>query len=190
VSYSREWDIFLSKIDNALFKCFVVICFVQNIRVQNIQVHPRDGLKETLNQMNYLEKLSFENPQFVKFVYQNFYSNCAACIPGKIWKYIKQNFTYIEDEYDETITAPYVLLDTKKGDCDDFALFAKTCLDILGGWYTNYLLLGRNLNEFTHIVTFAHRGKMLLNYNDPVIIDGANDEFNKISNQYRYRKIV
>lgn len=164
---------------------------MQNVNIQNIQVHPSNGLSETLNQMNYLEKLSFENPQFIKFVYKNFYSNCSACIPGKIWKYIKNNFQYtLDDPFDELITAPYILLETKKGDCDDFALFAKTCLDILGGWFTNYLLLGRNRNEYTHIVCFAHRGKFLLTYNDPVIIDGANEDFNIISNEYKFRKII
>jgi hypothetical protein len=163
---------------------------VQNVTIRNIQVHPSNGLKETIIQMNYLEKLSFENPQFIKFVFENFYSACQACIPGKIWNYMKKNFQYVNDEFDEQITAPYLLIETKKGDCDDFALFSKTCLDILGGWFTNYLLLGRNRNEFTHIVTFEHRGKFLLNYNDPVIIDGANDEFNTVSNQYQFRKII
>lgn len=163
---------------------------MQNVKIQNIQVHPSNGLSETLNQMRYLERLSIENPTFVKFVFENFYSNCLPCIPGKIWKFIKNNFVYVEDDYDETITAPYVLLDTKKGDCDDFALFAKTCLDILGGFYTSYLLLGRNRNEFTHIVCFAHRGKYFLNYNDPVVIDGANEQFNTVSNEYKYRKII
>ncbi len=164
---------------------------MQNIRIQNIQVHPANGLSETLNQMRYLEKLSFDNPGFIKFVYQNFYSNCAACIPGKIWNYMQKNFVYVDDEFDETITAPYVLLETKRGDCDDFALFSKTCLDILGGWYTYYMLLGKNRNEYTHIVTFAHRGKIgLNNFNDPVIIDGANDEFNTINNNYRFRKLI
>ena len=75
-------------------------------------------------------------------------------------------------------------------DCDDFALFAKTCLDVLGGWYTNYLLLGRERNRFTHIVCFAYRGKNLLQYIDPVIIDGANDSFNTVSNEYKFRKII
>ena len=163
---------------------------MRNVKIQNIQVEPINGLKETLNQMNYLEKLSFENPLFVKFVFENFYTQCLPCIPGKIWNYMRKNFTYIDDEFDETLTAPYLMLELKKGDCDDFALFAKTCLDILGGWYTNYLLLGRNRNEFTHIVTFAHRGKTFLSYNDPVIIDGVNEEFNKINNQYRFRKLI
>ena len=163
---------------------------MQNVRIQNIQVHPSQGLSETLNQMRYLEKLSFENPSFVKFVFQNFYSNCAACIPGKIWNYMKRNFIYVNDEKDETIAAPYVLLELKKGDCDDFALFSKTCMDIIGGFFTYYLLLGRNRNEFTHIVTFAHREKIGFGYNDPVIIDGANDQFNTISNEYKFRKLV
>lgn len=163
---------------------------MQNIRIENIQVHPKNGLSETLNQMRYLEKLSFENPTFVKFVFENFYSNCAACIPGKIWKYIRSNFIYVQDEYDEQITAPYILLETKKGDCDDFALFAKTCLDMLGGWYTNYLLLGRERNQYTHIVCFAHRGRYLLNYNDPVIIDGANEQFNTVSNDYKFTRLT
>jgi len=164
---------------------------VNNVTLRNIQVHPSNGLAETLNQMNYLEKLSFENPRFVKFVFENFHSNCQACIPGKIWKYMKSNFYYTQDDpYDELIIAPYLLIETKKGDCDDFSLFAKTCLDILGGWYTNYLLLGRTSNGYTHIVCFAHRGKILFAYNDPVIIDGANDEFNVVSNTYRYRKLI
>lgn len=169
---------------------FYFVCGVQNITLKNIQVHPINGLSETLNQMRYLEALSIKNQSFVKFVFQNFYSNCAACIPGKIWNYMKKNFTYVNDDYDEQITAPYLLIETKKGDCDDFALFAKTCLDILGGWYTNYLLLGRTRNGFTHIVCFAHRGKHLMSYIDPVVIDGANEEFNKVSNEYRYRKLT
>jgi hypothetical protein len=164
---------------------------VNKVTISNIQVHPANGLSETLNQMNYLEKLSFENPLFVKFVFENFYSNCQACIPGKIWKYMKANFDYKDDDpYDELITAPYVLTETKEGDCDDFALFAKTCLDIIGGWYTNYLLLGRTFKGFTHIVCFAHRGKILFAYNDPVIIDGASDAFNLVSNEYKFRKLI
>ena len=163
---------------------------VRNIRIQNIEVHPARALPETLNQMNYLEKLSFENPTFVKFVYENFYSQCAACIPGKIWKYMRENFAYKEDDFDEQITAPYLLIETKQGDCDDFSLFAKTCMDILGGWFTHYLLLGKQLNQYTHIVVFAHRGKILFNFNDPVIIDGANQVFNDINFLYRYRKLI
>jgi len=140
--------------------------------------------------MNGLELLSIHNPEFIKFVYEKFNSNCVACVPGIIWKYIKNNFQYVEDYPDEKIIAPYLLIKIKKGDCDDFALFSKTVLDILGGWQTNYYLLGRERNKFTHIVTRAKRIGNLFNINDTVIIDGANEEFNSISNQYIFRKIV
>ena len=140
--------------------------------------------------MNYLERLSFNKPDFVKFVFENFNSECTACIPGKIWKYMQANFDFVADEKDETITAPYLLVELRQGDCDCFSLFAKTCLDILGGWDTNYLLLGRNRNEFTHIVVFAHRGKNFLGYVDPVVIDGANNEFNVVKDIYKFRKLV
>lgn len=164
---------------------------MQNVTIQNIEVHPKNGLSETLAQMNYLEQLSFNNPQFVSFVYKNFNSECKACIPGKIWNYIKQNFQYeFDDPYDEKIKAPYVLLQMKKGDCDDFALFAKTCLDILGGWYTYYLLLAKRWKEFTHVVTFAHRGVLSNQYIDPVVIDGANDAFNYVNPSYVYQKLA
>ena len=163
---------------------------MQNITLKNIAVPPSQGLNRTLLEMNYLEKLSFQKPEFIKFVHQNFYSECTACIPGKIWKYMQANFNYKDDEYDETITAPYLLVELKEGDCDCFSLFAKTCLDILGGWYTNYLLLGRNRNEYTHIVVFAHRGKNVFGYNDPIIIDGASNQFNFIKDEYKYRKLV
>jgi hypothetical protein len=112
-------------------------------------------------------------------------------VPGKIYNYIRQNFDYVPDDpFDEIITAPYILLQTKKGDCDDFALFAKTCLDILGGWYTNYVLLGRQPEQFTHIITFAHRGRFLMKYNDPVVIDGANEQFNIVSSEYKYQRLI
>lgn len=163
---------------------------MQNVTLKNIAVHPSLGLSQTLTEMNYLERLSFQNQDFVNFVFKNFYSECVACIPGKIWKYMQKNFTYVEDEKDETIIAPYLLVELQQGDCDCFSLFAKTCLDMLGGWYTNYLLLGRNRNEFTHIVVFAHRGRSLFNYNDPITIDGACNQFNFIKDEYKYRKLV
>jgi hypothetical protein len=164
---------------------------VQNVRVQNIEVHPSSSLSETLKQMNYLESLSLNNPRLIKLVFEKFNSRCTGCVPGKIWKFMKDNFYYaLDDPYDEKITAPYILLDTKKGDCDDFSLFAKTCLDMLGGWYTNYMLLGKNRNEYTHIICFAHRGKNILGYIDPVFIDGASDTFNVIHPKYKFNKII
>lgn len=164
---------------------------MKNVTINNYEIHPSNGLEKTIDLMHYLETLSINNPKFVKFVFETFSSNCAACIPGKIWNYMIENFKYVTDDpYDEKLTAPYVLLETKEGDCDDFALFSKTCLDILGGWFTNYLLLAKKRNEFTHIVTFAHRGIFGNKYNDPIVIDGANSNFNIINPVYRFYKIV
>lgn len=159
--------------------------------LSHIQVAPAQGLKKTLELMNYLETLAIKNPEFVKFVFENFHSDCTPCIPGKIWNYIKNNFKYVSDDpFDEILTAPYILLQTKQGDCDDFSLFAKTCLDILGGFYTNYMLLGKEKNQFTHIVVFCHRGKAGDQFIDPVVIDGANDNFNLLHTKYRFYKII
>jgi len=157
-----------------------------------IQVKPKDGLKTTLAIMQHLESLAIANPKFVKFVHDQFGSDCVACIPGKIWAYIKNNFEYVSDDpFDEIITAPYILLETKKGDCDDFSLFAKTCIDILGGFYSHYLLLGKKQNSFSHVVCFVHRGRVNNLFRDPVVIDGANDLFNSVNtNVYKFQKII
>ena len=177
---------------------------MQKITIRNIEVHPSEGFNHTLQEMAYLESLSLENSDFIKYVYKNFYTKCLPCVPGKIWKYIKENFEYVRDEFDEQLTAPHLMIHTKRGDCDDFALFSKTVIDILTQleiilnpgvdqkslWQAHYLLLGKTNEGFTHVVTFAHRGKFLLAYNDPVIIDGANDEFNTINSNYIYRKII
>ena len=158
---------------------------------QKISVPSYQGLNKTLQLMKYLENLSLTKTDFIKFVYQNFSSKCVACIPGKIWQFIIDNFKYISDDpFDEILTAPYLLLDTKQGDCDDFSLFSKTCLDILGGWNTNYILFGKEKNSWSHIACFANRGIFNNTFIDPVIIDGANSTFNEIPNSYKFYKLV
>jgi len=158
--------------------------------INDYVVKPENGLIKTLIEMNKLERAALNNVDFVRFVYSTFYTTCSPCIPGKIYNYMKDNFIYEKDVPDEKITAPYLLIKTKTGDCDDFSLFAKTCIDILPGWQSNYLLLGVNKNEFTHVVTFAYRGRHGLQYIDPVIIDGANEIFNTINNKYKYKRLV
>ncbi len=161
------------------------------IKLQHINVEPQEGLKQTLFQMNLLEKKSIENVEFVTWVFETFSNNCVPCLPGKIWKYMQENFTYKKDDpFDEIIIAPYLMTSIRAGDCDDFSLFAKTVLDILGGWYTNYILMAANKNQFTHIVTFAHRGQYGNHYADPVYIDGANKNFNIIPLKYNYFKKI
>jgi len=161
------------------------------ITVNQIKVQPSEGLKQTLSQMYFLERKALNNPLFVKWVHENLGSNCLPCIPGKVWQYMRNYFKYEKDDpHDEIIIAPYLMPDLRRGDCDDFSLFAKTCLDILGGWYTNYLLLGKERNLFTHIIVFVHRGVQGLDYIDPVFIDGVNNEFNVIPEKYNYVKLI
>src|SRR5574338_443968 len=101
------------------------------ITLQKIQVDPRHGLKKTLAEMNQLEFLSKNNLDFVRFVKRNFASECLSCVPGLIWNYVQKNFKYQSDDpFDEIIRAPHVLLTERVGDCDDFSLFIKTCMDI------------------------------------------------------------
>jgi len=161
------------------------------VTLQQIQVHPSHALKETIAQMEYLENKSLSNPYFVKWVNEKFGSNCLPCIPGKIWKYMVNNFEFKKDSpQDEVLIAPYLMNEIRKGDCDDFALFAKTCMDILGGWSVHYFLLGKERNAYTHIAVFAHRGVNGTSFIDPIVIDGVNSSFNIIPTKYNYYKIL
>lgn len=161
------------------------------INLAQFNVTPTQGLRKTLLLMNELETLAFNNVDFVTWVHRTFNSNCPGCIPGKIWKYMNENFTYVSDRpFDEVLIAPYYMPTIKKGDCDDMSLFSKTCLDIIGGWFTKYMLLGKEKNKFTHIVTFAHRGIYGNEYRDGVILDGANNNFNIIPTKYNFFKLT
>lgn len=157
------------------------------MRIESILVEPKNGLIKTIQTMQYLERLAMDNAKFVSWVYNQFNTNCSPCVPGKIWNYMIDSFTYrVDDPFDELITAPYLMPELKTGDCDDFSLFAKTCLDILGGWFTNYLLLGEEKNRFTHVVVFCHRGRVGDDYIDPVIIDGTNHDFNVLPLKFKW----
>lgn len=164
---------------------------METITLKTYEIPPAHALIQTVKQMQFIERLSFDNPDFVTWVYKTFSNNCSACIPGKIWNYVQQNFKYKEDDpFDELLIAPYILKDTRQGDCDDFSLFIKTCLDILGGWFTHYIILGKEKNKFTHVAVFAHRGQVYENYVDPVYIDGTNPNFNLISDKYKYFQVI
>ncbi|MBK9285051.1 MAG: transglutaminase domain-containing protein [Sphingobacteriaceae bacterium] len=152
-----------------------------------ISVKPQNGLSETIKQMKYLELVSKNNAAFLSFVNKTFKTPCLSCIPGKVYSYIKNNFTYKDDApFDEIIRAPHVLLTEKIGDCDDFAVFTKTVLDIIGGFDSYYMLLGAEQNKFTHVVVWCNRKGV----HDPVLIDGANDLFNVLPSKYKFYKIV
>lgn len=161
------------------------------MKVSSITVPVKNALQQTLFTMNELERYAINYVPFQQFVFKNFSSECDPCIPGKIWNYVKNNFTFKYDApFDELLIAPYILINTKHGDCDDFSLFIKTCLDLIGGWFTNYILFAKDKNRFTHIAVFAHRGIIGNQYRDGIIIDGASENFNLFPYNYKYYKMV
>lgn len=159
--------------------------------LKTFEVTPRNGLIETIKQMQYLENLAYRNTEFLTWVNRKFASECSPCVPGKIWKYVQENFLYKDDEpFDELLIAPYAMKEVKTGDCDDFSLFIKSCLDIVGGFFTHYILFGVEKNRFTHVAVFAHRGTVGNDYIDPVVIDGTNPNFNVVPTKYKYYQIL
>lgn len=164
---------------------------MNRVTINNYQTHPSNGLNATLKMMKHLEQLSFRNPRFVKFVNETFGGNCITCKPYMIWKYMRENFVYVPDVPDEKLTAPYVMIETREGDCDDFSLFAKTVLDILGGFNVNYMILGKKRNQFSHIVTRAQlKTNSMFQRGEVKIVDGASGLFNAVDNKYIFRKII
>ncbi len=160
------------------------------LQLNQIQVSPKSGLRETIIQMNLIERKAFQNQKFVTWSHKYFYSDCESCLPGKVWRYMREYFLYERDDpHDELIIAPYLMPDLRRGDCDDFSLFAKSVIDIIGGWHTSYIVFAKEKGSYTHIAVFAHRGTPN-DQIDPVIIDGVNSEFNSIPEKYNYWKLV
>jgi len=146
---------------------------------ENIQlIQENIFLESTLKEIRTIELENTKNIFFRNFVLKQFGSE-----PDKVksvWQFVINNFTYKDDDYDETLIAPKWLLFIKKGDCDDFALFIKTCYNILN-IPAYYMIAGKNENEFSHIVVITESG---------LIVDGTNNKFNYLSNEYINRKII
>lgn len=143
------------------------------------QVHPDVSLSETLKTMRILENLTYQNQGFIDWVLKTFKNDCVDCIPFKVWKYMQNNFRYVDDSFDEVIRAPYILLREKIGDCDDFALFSKCVLKIIG-FKPVYIIFGEYRNRFTHIAVYC----------DNKLVDGVNNNFNLIPPRYKFYKFV
>lgn len=143
----------------------------------HITVNDCAGLTATLNIMFYLERLAIIDRNFFIWARRTFQN---PNIEKKLHTFIINSFVYKVDDYDETLTSPQKLLITRAGDCDDFALFAKTCLTCTG-INSRYLLAGRKPGVFTHIVTVTETN---------VIIDGTNKNFNVLPKEYKYTKYV
>ncbi len=88
-----------------------------------------------------------------------------------IWLYIKTHFQYTHDRAGtEQIRTPLRLLYDKKGDCEDFAIFAAAILFALGYHPVFYIVAFNGKPYFSHIFTVV----------DDVIIDGVMDSFNQM----------
>jgi hypothetical protein len=147
--------------------------------VQEKYIEYSKALNETLRQMFLLELESFLNPMFRNFVFQNFSRFKGLELLKKIHDYAFSNFKYI-DEQGEVLISPKHMINIKAGDCDDFSLFVKTALRVLG-INTTYLLAGKYENEFTHILVITPAG---------VLIDATNDKFNFLPSDYKHKSIV
>lgn len=128
----------------------------------------------TLSEMYRLEKKSLENDEFIKFINNNFKDNNN--LSWDIWNYIRNNFKYTSDTPDELLISPAKMLILKQGDCDDFAMFAKTILDYFKK-DNYYLLFSKKQNESpTHIAVFLKKEK--------IVLDPTNLFFNTIPKTY------
>lgn len=143
-----------------------------------IKVPDSLGLMETIRQMRLMEIESLKNSYFQHLCDRNF------GVPGevapqdlykKVFDFVSSTFKYVDDPMDEKLTAPKYLFTTRAGDCDDFALFIKT---VLAGYGIDakYLLCGKTDEGYTHIVVETPEG---------IILDGTNDRFNFLSDEYK-----
>lgn len=150
--------------------------------VKDIYTDPGNGLNETLKEMKRLEIMALQNKGFIQFVFYNFYkySRDLYTLARATHSFIINSFVYQNDEHDEDLTAPYLMLKTRRGDCDDMALFTKSIYSALS-LPSNYILLGADNSGFTHIAVKAHGG---------YIVDGTNPAFNTIPAKYINQKVL
>ncbi|MFM1756905.1 MAG: hypothetical protein RL621_1887 [Bacteroidota bacterium] len=129
--------------------------------------------------MRDLERQALAEPIFVKWIHQNFKQDCGVCQLKKIWHYVRTHFDYLEDDADEVVISPAIIISKRFGDCDDFALFIHTVLTALG-IRSEYILLGAEKDKPTHIAVHALGN----------VIDGTNDKFNSIPDKYKFYSLV
>lgn len=148
------------------------------MKIHHYKVAPESSFRKTIEIMKLLERKTLINDEFINFVHRQFKTNCFKCYAKLVHSYIVKNFRYKLDEFDEVIQAPYILLKSKIGDCDDFSLFAYCCLKILGQ-NPKYIVFGKVPGKFTHIAVMIN-GQ---------ILDGANkifDDYHTILKKYNY----
>lgn len=147
--------------------------------VNSIRVPLADGLRSTIIVMRELERVALRESTFIDFVNKHFSRKCGICTLKRVWEYMQKNFIYEEDEVDEVVISPAIMLLKGRGDCDDFALFAHTVFTAMG-IESKYILLGSSRDKPTHIAVYAMNK----------VIDGTNNKWNNIPDKYKYYILV
>lgn len=142
-----------------------------------------DALFKTIATMNRLESESLKDKNFLDFVKNTFEKKDDILTIYIVHNWIYNHFTYVDDDYDETIVSPRVEFQLRKGDCDDYALFTKTVLKALG-IDTRYILLGKEKNVFSHIAV-AYKIKDVYIY-----IDSTIRKLGVLPKRYKSLKII
>lgn len=145
-------------------------------------VKPENSLQATLCLMNELHIRAVTNDNFriiINSLFKEYRLNKLNLF-FQLWHFVRKYFKYVPDQFDEEIKNPVLMFKYKTGDCDDFSLFIKSALAVLG-IRSNYILLGQSENKFTHIAVITNCG---------VIIDGSNEMFNWIHPKYKFKKVI
>ena len=147
------------------------------MQIKDYISNDENSLELTLKLMKQFEAEAVNDKSFRQFVLKTF--KPGANLFKSIWEYMRNNFAYKEDIPDELIIYPMRLLELKYGDCDDFALFTKSILDVLN-YNSDFILLSKNQKDFTHIAVMT-KGN---------IIDATNSMFNKMPVGYNNLRFV
>jgi len=148
-------------------------------KVNHFKVPLQDGLRSTLVVMRELERVALSEDSFLKWIEKNFKNDCGSCQLKRVWEYVRRNFVFVDDDFDEVVISPAIMILKRKGDCDDFALFVHTILTALM-IPCKYILLGAEKNKPTHIAVYSNN----------VVIDGTNNKFNDIPWKYKFYSLV
>ncbi len=161
-----------------------------NYEKKIIHVENHNALIATIKLLNDLEKDSLNNKEFQSWCINTF-ANAANGMGEEdfikyIWLWCNSNLKYKEDDFDETLIAPKIIIhsDFLIGDCDDFSLLIKTILSFYG-IKSNYILFAKEKGYYTHIANIVDIK------NKKIYIDGVSNEFNNFPyGKYNFYKII
>lgn len=150
------------------------------------KVPNNQSLTRTLIEMQKMENQSLKDKDFLLFVNKTF-SNIKSLSPlekcGAVHWWVNENGIYQDDQYDETLISPRIMIYFMIGDCDDFSLLIKTILKVLSV-NVRYILLAKEKNDYSHIANV-----FILSDNKKVYID-ATMQTPVYPKQYPFSKVI